>query len=443
MSETSADRRPGRRRGRHGPWQPEVVEVRLDAVGQLGECVGRLPTGQVVFAAYGLPGETVAVEVDERKSTYLRGRVVKVLDATGGRAGRAGRIEAPCPLFGSCGGCSWQHVPYEQELAYKEAIVVDQLRRIGGFDAPPVRPIAGAATPWRYRNQGRFSVRRDGQLGFTRRRSRATFVVEDCLLMQEPIARTLAKAQGHLEGRLHQLVIRHGARTGETLVSPRLTDLDEAGIPTGQRYYTENLLGRRFQVAANAFFQVNTLPAASEIPPGVLDAKPTYLVPVDGLSQADLLALIALDRLALDGGETLLDAYCGVGTFALLAAWRASSVVGIEESVAAVEDARMNGEGVPNAIFHAGRVEEVLPKLDERFDAVLLDPARVGCAPATLGALVEMKAPKVVYVSCDPATLARDLKTLCASGYDLVDVQPIDMFPRTYHVECVASLRRG
>ncbi len=435
MNETSQGRRPGGKPGRRVPWQPEVVEVKLDAVGQLGECVGRLPSGQVVFAAYGLPGERVAVEIDERKSTYLRGRVVQVFDPS------PARIEAPCPLFGSCGGCSWQHVPYEQELAHKQAIVVDQLRRIGGFGAAPVRPIAGSGTPWRYRNQGRFSVRRDGQLGFTRRRSRATFVVEDCLLMQEPIVRTLEKAQGHIQGRLHQLVIRHGARSGETLVSPRLADLDDVGIPTGQRYYTEIMLGRRFQVAENAFFQANTVPVAREIPAGVLDGRPTYLVPLDGLSQADLLALIALDRLSLDGGETLLDAYSGVGTFALLAASRASRVVGIEESVAAVEDARRNGEGVPKADFHAGRVEDVLPRLDERFDAVLLDPARVGCAPETLGALVEMKAPKIVYVSCDPATLARDLKVLCASGYDLVDVQPVDMFPRTYHVECVASLR--
>lgn len=435
MSETGDVRRANPSPGHRRPRQLEVVEVKLDAVGQLGESVGRLPSGQVVFAAYGLPGETVSVEVDERKSTYLRGRVVEVLEAS------PERTDAPCPLFGACGGCSWQHVPYERELAYKQAIVVDQLRRIGGFGSAPVRLIAGAATPWRYRNQGRFSVRRDSGLGFTRRRSRTTFVVEDCLLMQEPIVRTLAMAQGHIQGRLHQLVIRHGARTGETLVSPRLADLDDVGIPTGQRYYTEVLLGRRFRVAANAFFQANTKPVDREIPAGVLDGRPTYLVPLDGLSQGDLLALIVLDRLALDGKESLLDAYSGVGAFALLAASRASRVVGIEESVAAVEDARLNGEGVPGAVFHQGRVEEVLPRLDERFDAVLLDPARVGCAPETLGALLDMRAPKVVYVSCDPATLARDLRLLCASAYDLVDVQPVDMFPRTYHVEAVATLR--
>ena len=435
MDEISADRRAASSRPRRPPRQFEVVEVKLDSVGQLGECVGRLPSGQVVFASFGLPGETVAVEVDERKSTYLRGRVVKVLEASPERA------EAPCPLFGACGGCSWQHVSYERELSYKQAIVVDQLRRIGGFSAPPVRPIVGDATPWRYRNQGRFSVRRDGQLGFTRRGSRMTLVVDDCLLMQEPIVRALARTQRHIQGRLHQVVIRHGARSGETLVSPRLPDLDEAGIPTGQPYYSEVLLGRRFQVAANAFFQPNTRPVVRAVPDGALDSPPSLPVPADGLSQADLLALVALDRLALDGSDALLDAYSGVGTFALLAASRASRVVGIEESVAAVEDARLNGADAPGVVFHAGRVEVILPRLGEHFDAVLLDPARVGCAPDTLGALLQIRAPTLVYASCDPATLARDLRILCASVYDLADVQPIDMFPRTYHVEAVATLR--
>lgn len=424
-------------RGRGGKRQPrplEVIEVKLDTVGQLGECIGRLPSGQVVFAAYGLPGETVVVEVDERKSTYLRGSVVEVLEPS------PERIEAPCKLFGACGGCSWQQVPYERELSYKQAILLDQLRRIGGFESPPLRPIVGSGSPWRYRNQGRFSVRRDGQLGFTRRHSRTMLVVDDCMLMQEPIVRALDEIQGHVQGQLHQVVIRHGARTGETLVSPELPWLENASVPTGQPHYVEDLLGRRFEVPANAFFQANTKPIDREVPAGVLDRPPAYPTPSDGLSQADLLALIALDRLALGGGERVLDAYSGVGTFALLAAAKTSLVVGIEESVVAVEYARRNGSRNVGAVFHQGRVEEVLPKIGERFDAVLLDPARVGCAPATLAALLELRAPKLIYISCDPATLARDLKILCASVYRVVDVQPVDMFPRTYHVEAVVLL---
>lgn len=422
-------------RGAAGPGRSEARRARerlrvvLEDVGCLGECVGRVE-GLVVFAAYGLPGEEVVVEVDERKSRYVRGRVVEVLQPS------ARRQAAPCPLFGACGGCAWQHVDYAGELAYKQAVVAEQLQRIGGFAEPPIRSIVGAASPWRYRNQGRFSLAYGGRLGLTRRHSRSVLPVEDCLLMQEPIVATLRRLQGRVS-RLHQVVVRCGARTGTLLVAPRLDGV--ADVETGQSAYEEDLLGRRYRVSDYSFFQANTRP---ELRPGpeCLWGPPARPLRADGLSQADVLALIVLDRLALSGAETVLDAYCGVGTFALLAADRAKRVVGIEESRIAIADAVHNRAGVGHVVFHAGKVEEVLPELGERFDAAILDPSRVGCAPDTLAALLGVRPPRIVYVSCEPATLARDLKVLCESAYDLVDVQPIDMFPRTHHVEVVATL---
>lgn len=428
MSRASRSTRPGS--GRR-PWTPparERLQVTLEDIGYLGECVGRVD-GLVVFAAYGLPGEEVLVEVDERKRRYVRGRVVEVLRPS------PRRQAAPCPLFGACGGCSWQHVDYAAELAFKEDVVRRQLQRIGGFGEPPVREIIATDSPWRYRNQGRFSLTRDGHLGLTRRSSRSVLPVEDCLLMQEPILAVLSQLQGRLSRR-HQVVVRCGARTGTLLVAPRLDEVPD--VETGQDAYEEQLLGRRFRVSAHAFFQTNTRPAKRKLPSS-LAATEAGSAP-DDPSQAEILALLVIDRLALTGAEAVLDAYCGVGTFALLVANRARRVVGIEESRPAIADAIHNRRELERVQFCAGKVEEVLPQLDERFDAAILDPSRVGCAPETLAALLAIQPPKVAYVSCDPATLARDLRTLCESAYELVDVQPVDMFPRTRHVEVVATL---
>lgn len=436
----------------------ERLRVTLDDMSYLAESVGRTE-GLVVFAAHGLPGEEVIVEVDDRKRHFVRGRVVEVLRAS------PDRVAAPCPLFGRCGGCAWQHVAYATELEYKQAVVVDQLRRLGGFANPPVRPILGATDPWRYRNQARFSLAHGGVLGFTRRHSRAVLEVEDCLILQQPIVEVLNKLQGKVEN-VHQVIVRSGARTGTLLVAPKL---EGAAMVTGQTSYVEELAGRRYRVSANSFFQANTRPLDRQIPADLAVAAGSLNLP-GGPSQADLLALTVLDRLRLTGGDLVLDAYGGVGSFALLVAERAGRVVGIEEAGCASADGQVNGADLDNVEFLTGRVEDVLPRLKTRFDAAILDPARVGCAPETLAALIEHRPPRLVYVSCDTASLGRDLKILCADGvrspgatdamdgidqahseatgtenasgaYELLDVQPIDMFPRTHHIEIVATLR--
>jgi 23S rRNA (uracil1939-C5)-methyltransferase len=193
-----------------------------------------------------------------------------------------------------------------------------------------------------------------------------------------------------------------------------------APIATGQPWLEEELLGRRFRVSANAFFQVNT-------------------------EQAEVLARLVLERLAPALGESILDAYCGVGTFALLAADRVGGrgrVVAIEEAGQAIADARVNAAGVSCVEIVQGRVERVVPRLDATFDGAVLDPARAGCERIVLDALIARPPRRIVYVSCDPATLARDLRILVDGGYRLVEVVPVDMFPQTFHIECVATLER-
>ncbi|MHB9090084.1 MAG: class I SAM-dependent RNA methyltransferase, partial [Chloroflexota bacterium] len=358
------------------------VRVRLDAFAHLGEAIGRVD-GQVIFVLGGLPGEEVVAEVFQRKADYLRGRLVEVLTPS------PDRTEPPCPYFGRCGGCQLQHVNYARQLGLKHGVVLDQLRRLGGFTEVDVPPVLGMGEPWYYRNHARFSSLRDGTLGFTLANSRRLIHIEHCWLMYPPINRVLEQLQGHCRG-LFNVSVRYGLRTGEMLISPQVKGVEPA-LATGQPYYEEELLERRFRIAAASFFQVNT-------------------------AQADVLIRKVLDNLALDSDAVLVDAYCGVGTFGILAAPHARHVIGIEDSAAALVDATYNARGLTNIEFRRGATEHVLPVLDQRVDAVIIDPPRAGCKPEVLQALLDRRPRRLVYVSCEPSTLARDLRILVDGG---------------------------
>jgi 23S rRNA (uracil1939-C5)-methyltransferase len=410
--------------------------VHLDDIAFGGEALGRVD-GQVVFVPYALPGETVRVAVEQPKKGYARTRLLEVLEPA------PARVAAPCPYFRTCGGCQWQHATYEAQLAFKQHVVVEQLRRLGGIEDAEryVRPTIGMVTPWEYRNQARFSVgRRYGELGFTRKETHRLLRIDYCWLMLPPINWALDLLQRRCAGlESHQVTVRYAPRTGQLLVQPAVPAVPE--LPSGQSYLEEELLGRRFRVAPSAFFQVNTRPERRALPPSL--AVPWVTEREGEFSMAELLALTVLDRLGTERLGRVVDAYCGVGSFTVLLAERADEVIGIEESPAAVRDAEYNARDLPNVRFVEGKTEDVLPRLEGPLDAVVLDPARVGCHPAVLEALLARRAPRVVYVSCDPATLARDLKALLAGGYVLEQVEPIDMFPQTYHIESVATLTRG
>jgi 23S rRNA (uracil1939-C5)-methyltransferase len=406
-----------------------------------GEALGRLDDGRVVFVPMALPGEQALVRLREVRRDYARAELLAV------ERPAPGRRPAPCAHYHEgCGGCSWQHADYALQLGLKRGVVVDQLARIGRFpDAEAlVRPMLGMVDPWRYRNQARFTVgRRFGELCFTYRGSHRLLRIDYCWIVQPRLAEVLDRLQGRLAGlgrRLHQVAIRVGANTGDLMVSPALPELPD--VPSGQPFLHEELLGRRFRLRGPSFFQVNTRREQRPLPAAV--GSPRLPLPADGVSMAELLALLVLDRLAPRGDELVVDAYCGVGTFALLLAPLVAEVVGVEEARVAVEDAEHNGRDVPNARFLCGKTEHVLPNLSlsRRPDAVVLDPARAGAHPAVLEALLWQRPPKLVYVSCDPATLARDLRVLVDGGYALREVQPLDMFPQTYHIECVAVLER-
>jgi 23S rRNA (uracil1939-C5)-methyltransferase len=411
------------------------LEITLTDVAHGGAAIGRI-NGEVIFVDGGLPGEEVLIERSVQKRTFGRGRLLAV------RKPSPYRVEPPCPLFGTCGGCQWQHVAYEEQLRLKRRIVEEQMARIGGFIDAPVAPTVPSPHQWEYRNHARFSVGYYGDLCFTRPHSHSLLPIPYCHLMHPAINAILASVQGKCRG-LRQVAVRYAVGSGQSLVDPPLivTDLGIKVIrhaPDDAPRIQEELLGHRFQVYASSFFQVNTRRAITDIRPW-LKAVPAYPMPAE-YGQAEVLAMVVIDRLRPEPDDVVVDAYCGVGTFALLIADKVRRVIGIEEAHAAVKNAEANATGVDNVLFLLGKTERVLPQLTEKIDAVILDPARAGVDPLVIEALLRLRPARLVYVSCDPATLARDLKLLCAGGYTLHEVQPIDMFPQTYHIENVATL---
>lgn len=374
-------------------------------MGRGGEATGTLDDKKV-FAAFGLPGERVELEVWERHPERIWGRVVGVVRPS------PHRVEPCCDYFGSCGGCQWQHVAYTRQLEYKREMVAACLADGAGFSDPPVCPTLPAPAVYGYRNHARFSVgRRYGEVGLTTHYRHRFFRVDHCPIMHPRINEILAATQRRAQG--HQLAVRLGAQTGDVLVQP--AQAPELPYDSGQAALEEELLGRRYRVSAAAFFQVNT-------------------------TQAERLIETVRRALELGPADVLLDLYCGVGTFGLALAPYVRRVVGVEESAAALKDARYNARDLANVEFLAGRTEEVLAALDEPATAAIVDPPRAGCRPGALEALLRLAPRRLAYVSCDAATLARDLRVLVDGGFTLRSVQPIDMFPQTYHVETVSLL---
>ena len=384
----------------------DIVELYLHSWGRLGEAMAT-HSGSDIFVFGGIPGEAVEAEIVATRRKYVAAQVIRVMTPS------PDRVDPPCQYFGRCTGCQWQHVNYHAQLDAKTTNVLDALNRIGAFHNPPVLPALPAPGQFGYRNHARFTVwRSTGELGFVHRERRRFVRIDRCMLMHDGVNNLLAQLQERCS-ETSQLSIRASSVSGDFLVQPTMDDPD-IPVATGQKRYRESVAGREFWVASPSFFQVN-------------------------VAQATRLIELVRDALQLTGKETMLDAYAGVGTFAVLLAPSAGRVIALEESTAAVADARENAAGIDNIQFVTGKVEEVLPDLDAIPDAVVLDPSRSGCQPQVLDALLTLSPARIAYVSCNPESLARDLRKLCRR-YRLESVQPLDMFPQTHHVECVATL---
>ena len=379
----------------------------------------------------GLPGEQLETEVRwslprpgrrrARRAPEPRVTPISVTDPS------PDRVAPECPVFGQCGGCQFQHVAYDRQLAWKAALVSDALLAVGLKDCT-VAPTIGCIDPWHYRNHMRFSVDRQGRPGLTERHSHEVLPLRACPIAHPLINRALAVLADQPNAR-PQVLVRCGDATGQVLIQPEPSGpasvaLAQANLDTHGDTLDERLripgrseLSVTYRIRPSSFFQTNT-------------------------AQANRMAEVVLAALPAGPEVTLVDAYCGVGTFAALMAPHVARIIAIEESPSAVRDARWNLRDSANVELLQAKTEVILPTLAERIDGLVVDPPRAGCQRAVLDALCARRVPRVVYVSCEPTTLARDLAYLCGQtgSYRIIQVQPLDMFPQTAHIETIVTL---
>ena len=438
----------------------QELTLEITGVTSEGQGVGR-SDGVAFFVPFALPGETIRAHIIKVENRFCIAKIVEILKPS------AHRIAPRCEAYEKCGGCALMHMDYAEQLKTKTQIVKDCLERLGGFTEIKVQNTIGMDDPWRYRNKGSFPIGYvDGTaaFGFYAERSHRLIPLFDCPIEDARItalARTVTEwaNRNHVriydeqtgKGSLRACVVRITS-TGERMVVVvtkgelpakeslmKMLDVeslyhnrndqntnvifgDRFTLLKGKAQITEEQNGIRFAVSPQSFLQVNPI-------------------------QTKVLYDTAIQLLDARSNETIADVYCGIGTISLAIAKHAGKVIGIECVPEAIKDAKKNAmeNGLGNTDFIYGLAEDVLPKLVKggmRPDAILIDPPRKGCEESVLSAIAESGVNRVVYVSCNPATLARDAKILCGRGYTIVHVQPVDMFPHTQHVECVTLITR-
>ena len=438
------------------------LRVTIERVVFQGSGLGRLPDGRVVFVPYTAPGDEAEIEIAEARDDYVRAELVRV------HTPALVRAVPPCRYFGTCGGCQWQHLTYASQLEWKRNILRELLARVGKLiDVPVSAPIAPAG-PWEYRARAQFKVFAGSRLhiGFHQRETHRVVDIDRCPLLDARLNRVLGvlrrmrdPALPKLFPRLREIWVAVGAGAatgtgaGEAIVSLFARAQDRAAIrllfhriqtevPTlqgvvlldgdprqhprfvdrhGHGAIVEQVGDHRFRVDATAFFQVSG-------------------------RAAETLTRLVMEGAAPTGTERVLDLYGGVGTFTVPLARLAREVVGVEANPAAAADAvhNLHSNGCPGARIVQAQAEQALPALAQEgpWDLIILDPPRQGASRRVLDAITAMAVPRLVYVSCDPSTLARDLGVLVPAGYRCTALTPVDLFPQTFHLESVAVLER-
>ncbi len=444
----------------------DLVTVTITDMGHDGEGIGKID-GYTLFVKDTVIGDTAEVKIMKSKKNYAYARLMRLITPSDRRT------DPICPYARQCGGCQIQELKYGEQLRFKEEKIRESLTRIGGFADIPMEPIIGMENPYHYRNKAQFPVGtdRNGNLitGFYAGRTHTIINNTRCYLGVEKNEEVLQRVLGYMrenhvsaynettgKGLVRHILIRCGFKTKEWMVclvingrslpaADRLVEslrqMDgmtsitysvnmertnvimgkETGLLWGKPYITDYIGDIRYQISPLSFFQVNPV-------------------------QTEKLYATALEFAGLTGEETVWDLYCGIGTISLFLAQKAKMVYGVEIVPQAIEDARRNAEinGITNAQFFVGRAEEVLPEKYEKegvhADVIVVDPPRKGCDETLIRTMVKMRPERIVYVSCDPATLARDLKKICEEGYEVRRVRGADMFPGTVHVETVALL---
>ncbi|RHC02525.1 23S rRNA (uracil(1939)-C(5))-methyltransferase RlmD [Blautia obeum] len=444
----------------------DIVTLEIVDCGTDGEGIGKAD-GFTVFVKDAVIGDTVTAKIMKAKKNYGYGRLMEILNAS------PYRVEPVCPSARQCGGCQLQAVSYEEQKVFKEKKLRGHLERIGGFTNLPMEPLIGMDEPYHYRNKAQFPVGRnkEGKIvtGFYAGRTHAIIENRDCALGIPENKDVLDRVIAHMEkyniapydeatgkGLVRHIFVRYGFFTGELMVCliingqdlphqrelveklceiPGMTSIslninkkrsnvilgDKVKTIWGEDYITDKIGDISYEISPLSFFQVNP--------------KQTWKLYSKALEYADL-----------HGEETVWDLYCGIGTISLFLAQKAKFVRGVEIVPAAIEDAKRNAQinHIENVEFFVGKAEEVLPREYEKngvyADVIVVDPPRKGCDEMLLKTILKMQPKRVVYVSCDSATLARDLRFLCDNGYELKKVCGVDQFPQTVHVETVVLL---
>ncbi len=403
-------------------------EVELTTLVYGGAAMGRIEDGRAVFVPFALPGERVLARMVEEKRGFVRADLVKVLRPA------ENRIQPRCKHFGVCGGCHYQHMDYKDQLAAKEAVLRDQIERIGGVTHPPVGSIVPSPQDWNYRNSVQFHLSGAGKLGFQRGETNEVVEISECHLPEAVLNELWPQLDLEPVPGLERVALRAGVDDdllmvleGNTLEAPELS-VEELPVSVvhkgpggtlvlaGDERIVQEVNGRAFRVSAESFFQVN-------------------------LAQAGQMVKHVLNLVSDWRGKNVLDLYCGVGLFSAFLAEQGASVTGVEASESACDDFAANLDEFDDVALYQGPAGEVLQRLDLHPDVVVVDPPRAGLERAALDEIIAMRAPLLVYVSCDPATLARDVKRLLAGGYLLDQITPFDLFPQTYHIESISVFR--
>ncbi|MBC1524531.1 23S rRNA (uracil(1939)-C(5))-methyltransferase RlmD [Listeria booriae] len=442
----------------------DCLDVVFEDLTHDGNAVAKID-GYPIFVPQGLPDEIAQIKVLKTNKNYGFGKIIELTKES------ADRVTPPCLVYSQCGGCQLQHLSYDGQLRMKQKQVAQVMKRIGKQDVE-VLPTLGMENPWNYRNKAQVPVGFvNGRLvaGFYQQRSHQIIDMNTCLIQQEENNEVIQTARAifakyHVEpydettrkGVLRHLMTRFATTTGELMLVivttklnfpnkaeimaelqqsiPELTSLvqnvntantnvifgEQTVVLAGREYIMDTIHGISFAISARSFYQVNP-------------------------EQTEILYAEALKLAGLTGEETVIDAYCGIGSISLCLAKEAKHVYGVEIVPQAIEDARANAKlnKMDNITFAVGKAEEVIPdwfKQGIKADVLVVDPPRKGCDDALLQTILKMKPKRVVYVSCNPATLARDMLVLTEGGYEAKLVQPVDMFPQTTHVECVTVL---
>ncbi|MBN2395179.1 MAG: 23S rRNA (uracil(1939)-C(5))-methyltransferase RlmD [Candidatus Atribacteria bacterium] len=410
----------------------------IESMSHSGEGVARYG-GKVIFISYAIQGEVVEADIKEEKKNYSRGILRKVIDQSDYR------IEPKCPYYFECGGCSYQHITYQQQLMIKQKIVEQILKRIGGIKTV-TNKVKGVQDPWHYRNKVLWHINEDfngKKMGFYHYHTKKLIEVKDCPILQPHLNIISSLIRERLSGisirENSSVMIRQSSKNKEVVIefincNPDQEVLNRLAqeansiysnhngktrLLSGQDLIREETGGYIFHLGPDDFYQINS-------------------------EQIELLIYTVSQYLDLSECKKIVDAYCGVGIFSINIARKVSQVIGIDSNKKAIDHAKTNAlvNKITNCQFMVGLCEKILPALSEPFDCMIMDPPRAGLKKGMIHAISHVLPKEVIYVSCDPGTLARDLKQFTENNYQVVFIQPIDMFPQTSHIENVVLLRK-